>query len=161
MANRMKPLAMQTGNLTQEQQNRKRLEESLVMTGRDDLARAPDWLLDDTAAVEFTRLVREFEKIDVVGNLDLNNLGAYCNAYTMYRKATDQLRHEPLIVSKKLPNGATQQVENPLIKIQKTYAEEMRKFASLCGLTLDSRLKAGKSQNDKREKDLADEFGDI
>lgn len=45
--------------------------------------------------------------------------------------------------------------------IQKKYAEEMRKFASLCGLTIDSRLKAATIKIDKVENEIEDEFGDI
>ena len=57
--------------------------------------------------------------------------------------------------------GYEYEAENPLIVVQKKYAEEMRKFASLCGMTIDSRLKAATMKVDKIEDEIEDEFGDI
>ena len=45
--------------------------------------------------------------------------------------------------------------------VQKKYAEEMRKFASLCGMTIDSRLKAAAMKVEKVKDEIKDEFGDI
>ena len=77
MPRKRKPLATQKGNLTVAQQEDKKLEERLVQTGKETLAKPPTWLIDATAKNEFKRLVKEFEKmeIDVIGNLDVNNLG--------------------------------------------------------------------------------------
>ena len=60
-----------------------------------------------------------------------------------------------------MPNGSYTYVENPLIKIQKNYAEEMRKFAGLVGLTIDSRLKIATTKAEKQDSKIIDEFGDI
>ena len=51
--------------------------------------------------------------------------------------------------------------EHPLINIQKKYAEEMRKFASLVGLTIDSRLKAAVVKKGQYDDTIHSEFGDI
>ena len=51
--------------------------------------------------------------------------------------------------------------KNPLIDVQKTYAEEMRKFAALCGLTIDSRLKVAATKTSKQEQDITEQFGGI
>ena len=50
---------------------------------------------------------------------------------------------------------------NNFFMVQKKYAEEMRRFASMCGLTIDSRLKAASARMDRIEDEIADEFGDI
>ena len=42
-----------------------------------------------------------------------------------------------------------------------TYAEEMRKFASLCGLTIDARLKAAAVKSDKTREAITNKFGNI
>ena len=161
MSRNRKPLEMQKGNLTVEQQMRKQREEELVKVGREQLKSPPTWLVDTVAKKEFKRIVKEFETIEVIGNLDLNNLCGYCNAYSFYRKATEQLKNEPLIVEKPLPNGAIQEVKNPLIVIQKNYADEMRRFATMCGLSIDSRLKFATVQVSKTEEEIEDTFGDI
>lgn len=155
------PLEQQTGNLTKEDKERKRLEQQAVMTGDDDLKRTPSWLIDSVAKEEYKRVLKDLKNITIMGNLDLANIVGYCNAYAMYRKATEQLAGEKLIVEKVSASGATYKAENPLIMVQKKYAEEMRKFASLCGMTIDSRLKAAAMKVEKVKDEIKDEFGDI
>ena len=161
MPRNRKPLAMQKGHLTVVQQEEKTQQEQLVTVGNEQLKKTPKWLIDNTAKAEYKRLVKEFEKIEVVGNLDLNNIVCYCNAYSNYRKATAELAGEPLVIEKTLPNGSSVMAENPLIKIQKIYAEEMRKFATTVGLTIDSRLKTACFQTSKENEAIIDDFGDF
>lgn len=52
-------------------------------------------------------------------------------------------------------------VKNPMVDIQKGYAEEMRRFAALCGLTIDSRLKAGSAKVNKQQEEIENRFGAI
>lgn len=161
MGRSRKPVEMQTKHLTTEEKLNAQRAEETVTVGREQLEKPPTWLIDTTAKKEFIRIVTEFEKIDIVGNLDLNNIAGYCNAYSMYRKTTKELKKADLLIETQMPNGTQVLKENPLIKIQKNYAEEMRKFASLCGLTIDSRLKAGTIKISKENEDITDEFGDI
>lgn len=162
MPRKRKPLATQKGNLTVAQQEDKKLEEQLVKTGKEMLAKPPTWLIDAKAKNEFTRLANEFEKmeIDVIGNLDVNNLGCYCNAFSYYISVTKQLKKEEKVIKKPTQNGEIL-VKNPLCDLQKMYSEEMRKFASMCGLTIDSRLKAATIAREDIDNDISDEFGDI
>lgn len=162
MPRKRKPLAIQKGNLTVAQQEDKKIEEQLVQTGKEMLAKPPTWLIDAKAKNEFKRLVKEFEKmeIDVIGNLDVNNLGCYCNAFSYYISVTKQLKNEEKVIKKPTQNG-TILVKNPLCDLQKMYSEEMRKFASMCGLTIDSRLKAATIAREGIDNDITDEFGDI
>ena len=113
------------------------------------------------AIIENKKIVLEFDKINVVGNLDLNNIAAYCNAYSFYLKATNELKGQSLTVERTMKNGEVGLFKNPLIDVQRNYADEMRKFASLCGLTIDSRLKVASVQVNKTEKTIEDDFGDI
>lgn len=156
-----KPAVLQQGHLTKEIREQKEKEEELATAGREQLARAPTWLSGASARKEFERIVQQLEDVTVIGNLDLNNLAGYCNAYAFYRDATKALKKQPLIVEKPLPNGASTFVENPLIRVQKNFAEEMRRFAALCGLTIDSRLKMATAKLTKENETLKNEFGDI
>ena len=52
-------------------------------------------------------------------------------------------------------------IPNPLIGIQKNYSEEMKKYSSLLGLTIDSRLKLAALKIEKGKDKVKDEFGDI
>lgn len=165
MSRNRKPLEMQKGNLTVGQQENKKHAELLVMVGREHLSRAPTWLVDKTAKAEFKRIVKEFEKINVVGNLDLNNIAGYCNAYAFYRKVTEELTNASITVLVDLDATDSARKMNGLYldlsKNQRDYADEMRKFASLCGLTIDSRLKVGTVQVSKISEGIKSEFGDI
>lgn len=153
MSRARKPVDMQTKHLTAEEKINAQRTEEAVIVGREHLEKPPSWLIDTMAKKEFERIVKEFEKINIVGNLDLNNIVGYCNAYSLYRKTTKKLKNADLLIESQMPNGTYTLKENPLIKIQKNYAEEMRKFASLCGLTIDSRLKAGATKVSKENED--------
>lgn len=155
-----KVIDMQKGNLTVSQQITRKAEEESVTAGRSRLKRPPVWLTDEAAIKEYKRIVKDLDKIGIVGNLDINNIAAYCNAYTNYLKATDELSGQPLCIERETRNG-TMVVRNPLIDIQTNYANEMRKFASLCGLTIDSRLKAAAEKTTKTEDTISQKFGSI
>ena len=160
MARSRKTLEETKKHLTKSEIAEKEDMEKEIVLGNEQLQHPPDWLIDNLAIEEWKRIIVETNKISIVGNLNLNNLAGYCNAYAMYRKVTKQLIAEPLVV-KKLSSGAVTKVKNPLIDIQTTYATEMRKFASLCGMTIDSRLKAAVIKTNETQEEISDRFGDI
>lgn len=160
MGRTRKPLAEQRGNLTVLTMQTRAAEEESVSTGKNQLKRPPDWLIDDVAKKEWRRIVKELEKIGLIGNLDRNNLGGYCNAFANYVKATNILKEQTYYIDRETRNGVIV-VKNPMVDIQRTYADEMRRFASLCGLTIDSRLKAAAVKTDKTREDITKKFGNI
>ena len=92
MARPKKPLELQMKHLTQEEKTNKELEEQEIRNlNKNQLAKPPTWLRDLTAKKEWKRLNKELEEISVICNLDYNNLGAYCNAYSFYVQATKEL----------------------------------------------------------------------
>lgn len=160
MGRSRKPQEMQRGNVTVINGQKRKAEEESVVVGRDQLEKPPTWLIDNVAKKEWRRLTKELAKIDIIGNLDKNNLAGYCNAFANYQKATAELKEAPFCIPKATRNGVVL-VKNPMIEIQKLYAEEMRKFASLCGLTIDSRLKAAVTKTSKKEETIKEKFGAI
>lgn len=160
MARQRKVVNMQKAHLTQKEKQRKQQEEKTIITGNADLEKSPAWLLNADAKKEWKRIVGELKKIEVVGNLDYANLAGYCNAYANYIKVTRQLKKEPYCIERETRTG-TIVVKNPLVDIQTKYAAEMRKFASLCGMTIDSRLKAAVKKVDQKEEKLEQQFGAI
>ena len=149
------------GNLTVQQKLRRELQEKLIQAGAEQLVKPPKWLRDRVAKSEWKRLVKEFAQLEVISNLDLNNLGAYCNAYSGYIQVTKELKDEPLTVEHTNKFGATNTIENPLIKLQIKYTDEMRKFSSMLGLTIDSRLKIAALKFNEKENEITKKFGDI
>ncbi|MBQ3471366.1 MAG: P27 family phage terminase small subunit [Clostridia bacterium] len=94
-----KPVEMQKKHLTQaEKTDAVRIEETIIV-GNEQLAVPPKWLINKMAKDEFKRIVAEFEKINIVGNLDLNNIAGYCYAYAMERKTTTQLKLVELVMT--------------------------------------------------------------
>ena len=152
-----KPLKQQTGNLTKEYKQRRQIEEDMIKQSTDLLLTPPDWLIDQVAIDEWERIVKELTNNEMFGNLDIDNLGGFCNAFSQYKKATEQLKKLGLIVKDK----SGKPIENPYINTQRKYAQEMREFGKLCGLTIDSRLKFASQKLAKIETDIFDEFGDI
>lgn len=155
-----KPVDMQKAHLKLVEKQEKKMEEEYVTTGNSQLKTPPKWLINDTAKKEWRRVVKELNKINIVGNLDYANLGGYCNAYANYIKATDILKEQSYYIDRETRTGVIV-VKNPMVDIQTTYAAEMRKFASLCGLTIDSRLKAAVVKTEKTEDMIKEKFGNI
>ena len=160
MSRNRKPLEMQSKHLTNAEKLQKEEEEDLLVLGKEQLQDPPDWLINDVAINEFKRIVKEIDKIDVIGNLDINNLGGYCNSFANYIIATEELKSKSFVSRKMTKNGPII-IKNPWVEIQKNYADEMRKFASLCGMTIDSRLKVATIKTTQQQENIIDEFGDI
>lgn len=155
-----KPIDMQKAHLTLVEKQNRKTEEDSVTTGNNQLKTPPRWLINDVAKKEWRRIVRELNKIQIVGNLDYANLGGYCNAYANYIQVTEILKDQTYSIERKTRTG-TIIVKNPLVDIQTNYAAEMRRFAALCGLTIDSRLKAAVVKTEKTEDMITEKFGNI
>lgn len=160
MARPRKPIEMQKAHLTVVEKQKKKMEEECVKTGNSQLKRPPEWLVNERAKKEWRRIVKELNKIGVVGNLDLANLGGYCNAYANYIEVTELMKEQPYYIERQTRTG-TITVRNPLVDIQRIYAAEMRKFATLCGLTIDSRLKAAATKTENTDEMIQKKFGNI
>ena len=160
MARQRKVVDMQAAHLTKKEKQKKKAEEREVITGNEDLEKPPTWLLDANAKKEWERIVAELKKIELVGNLDYVNLACYCNAYANYVKVSRKLKKEQYCIERETRTG-TIVVKNPLVDIQTSSAAEVRKFAGLCGMTIDSRLKAAVQKIDRKEEKLEKKFGAI
>ena len=155
-----KPIDMQKAHLTLVEKQNRKAEEDSVTTGNNQLKTPPRWLINDVAKKEWRRIVRELNKIQIVGNLDYANLGGYCNAYANYIQVTEILKDQTYSIERETRTG-TIIVKNPLVDIQTNYAAEMRRSAALCGLTIDSRLKAAVVKTEKTEDMITEKFGNI
>ncbi|MGL5709614.1 MAG: P27 family phage terminase small subunit [Cetobacterium sp.] len=148
---RVVPLENQKGNLNSEVIKRKELEQEAVFVGNEQLEVPPDWLVDIIAKNEWKRLVNEFNKKSMISNLDYNNLGAYCNAFARYTNIVKKLGIKVL---------AGREM-NPLVMLELKYSDEMKRYGSLLGLTMEARLKAGSGLVTTMEQKIDNEFGDV
>lgn len=153
-----KPLAMQKGHLNVAVVQQRQAEEELVRTANDQILRPPAWMKNKVARKEWKRVVPQLLEIDVVGNLDMANIAGYCMAFANYRKATEELENNPLVCVDE-ENGTA--AVSPYINIQAKYAQEMRRFADLCGMSVGSRLKAAAAKTKEKESEMESIFGVI
>ena len=154
------PLDMQKKHLTNAEKAKKENQEDILILGRDQLETPPDWLIDDVAKDEFTRVVKELNDVNLIGNLDLSNIGGYANAFSTYTNAVEKLKGKPSVV-KEVTKSGVKFVENPYLKVRDNAASEMRKFGALCGINIDGRLKLANLKTTQTEEDITSEFGDI
>lgn len=159
MSRNRKPLREQKGNLTREQQDNIKAVEDAAAVDDDQLGYAPRWLTDRAAQDEWKRLIKELKKAGLVCNLDRNNVGMYCNCWSDYLRVTKLLKAMLPDDEKKLLPDMEQ--FTALIRLRKTLIDDMMKISRTCGLTLDSRLKAGQLKVDKVADAIEDAFGDI
>lgn len=127
-------------HLTKAEIEKRKAEEAAVKPKSDNI-KCPSWLKDKVAKKEFKRIVNELQQIDLITNLDVDLLALYCQAYAQFQKATEEMQDQSLSITKYDKFERPYQVENPLIKIQLKYSEEMRKIASQMGLSISSRLR--------------------
>jgi P27 family predicted phage terminase small subunit len=160
MGRARKPVDMQTKHLTNSEKEEKNQQEDLLILGREQLDNPPSWLSDDIAINEFKRVVKELDSVKLVGNLDLSNIGGYCNAFSTYVHSVEKLKNKSLLINQVSKSGV-KLVENPYLSIRDNAAGEMRKFGSLCGINVDGRLKLATITTTKNDEDITDEFGDI
>lgn len=153
MGRTRKVLSEQKGNLTKEQQVKRQTEQELVRTDNKYFLKPPEWLTNDIAKAEYRRLVKAMKNMDMLGDLDANNLACYCNAFASYLQVTAELALTGFVTADGEPHL--------LISIQMKYAKEMRDFARLCGLSIDSRLKFASVKLDDISENISSEFGDI
>lgn len=148
-----KSLQSQKGNLTVVEQQKKELIEDKVnnFVGRDHLKTPPKWLVNEAAKAEWKRIVKELEATPLFNNLDYNNLGAYCNAVAKYSEIVS-------LVGMKFRIG--KEINN-LITLELKYSDEIKKYASLLGLTLDGKYKLITGDLNAQTNKAEDVFGDI
>lgn len=158
MSRSRKPAEVQTKKLSIiEFQTRKDEEEAVALPNREITDDPPTWMKDSIAATEWKRVVPQLKKIDIVGNLDFSNIVGYCYAYATYRRATDRIGTH--LILKDPDTGKV--YENPNIDVQIKAAQEMRRFADMCGMTINSRLKAAATKTKTTEDQIEKKFGAI
>lgn len=128
------PVEATKKHLTKEEIERKKIAEEAITTEKDQLKIYPEWLVNEVAINEWKRIVSQLTEKSMIGNLDYNNLGAYCNAFTKWKDITEKLKMDILVAGE----------VNPLVSMELKYSDEMKKFGNLLGLSIESRLAKGK-----------------
>lgn len=93
--------------------------------------------LDDEGRAEWGRVAPMLARIGVLSEADVSALIAYCEAWSRWRRAEEQVRLTGLLV--KTPNGYP--VINPLVAIANKAMSQMRAFLVEFGMTPSARTR--------------------
>ena len=155
MGRTRKPLSEQRGDLTKARKTRLDAEQELVKAEKKFIEKPPSWL-SYKAKKEYKRIYSAMKGMDLIGDLDANNLAAYCNAWDNYLIATAAVNTQGQVIQ-----VGGEKIENPSVALQTKYAKEMREFGKQCGLSIDSRLKFASQKLEAIEDKISETFGDI
>ena len=152
----------QKGHVTKADIERMKKAEDIINGRSDNLsADNPPAQLSDGQAVEtWKRLIPELLDIAVIGNIDEDALVAYCNAWSKYLQGEESLKGQPLVLTKETKYGPVK-YRNPNFDVVAQASAEVRKWATRAGIDINTRLKAGMAKVQKKESDIAEQFGAI
>jgi P27 family predicted phage terminase small subunit len=139
----------------------KRAEAEQRLKPKKDKIKPPSWL-DKIAKKEFKRLAKELEELDLITNVDVNALAAYCDAYSEYIRCTEIIQEEGLMVEYTNKAAETNKVPHPLLTKKKQLHDQMRSLAIEFGLTPSARARLAmpkKEEKPKTEEELL--FGEL
>jgi len=108
--------------------------------------------LGDAARVEWRRLVRQLEAMNLLQSVDADALALYCETYVTWATGLEQLRKLGTIV--KSPSGYP--IQNPYFAIVTQCQKQMQQLLSQFGMTPASRTRI-----QVPEEKGADEFDDF
>lgn len=128
-----------------------------------DKIRCPAWLkTDPVAKKEWNRITKELKAAELITNVDVTALAVYCDTYSKYIEATEELNKTDLTLVYTNKFGAENIIEHPLVRISRGYAELMKKYITEFGLTPASRAKIAIPKKEKEEDPLKQKgFGNV
>lgn len=138
------PTPRKTTKLTRKHMSKnERLERELAENQhklpRDGLD-PPEWL-DLEARKEFTRVVAEAAKIDLLDNLDLSVLAVYADAWSNYIALHDLIQKQGNVIEVVGSQGNRTPKVNPALTAQEMYVKRIMSASAKLGLATTDRLK--------------------
>jgi P27 family predicted phage terminase small subunit len=122
----------------------------------------PPGHLNDDAKAEWARVAPMLFAQRVLGLPDVAALGAYCQAYAIWKQATDALnvmaRGDMLTKALMIKTTNGNAIQNPLLGIANKAASDMVRFAAEFGMTPSARARINLGDQKSLEKDAAEQF---
>ncbi|RBW69468.1 phage terminase small subunit P27 family [Bacillus taeanensis] len=126
-------------HLTKEEiEKRQKAEESLTL--KSDNIKPPTWL-DSEGKKTFRKLIKEFEEIDLLVNVDVYMIAMFCDAYSDYIECTKIIQDEGKLIEHTNKAGETNRIPHPLLTKKSHAFNQMKAMASEFGLTPSARTK--------------------
>lgn len=147
-------------HLTKAEIDQRTKAEQSLKPGTDKIR--PPSFLDDKGRKEWNRVVKELKALDLITNLDVVALAMYCDAYSKYVTATEDIKKNGLTIIHKNTAGFENRVANPAIQTSQKYAQQILKFCTEFGLTPSSRLRLVVPEKEqKKQTEFEKKFGDV
>lgn len=125
----------------------------------------PKILKDPKAQAEWKRLMPLYRKlgVDVLNDLDVKTLMAYCNSVAIYERAMEQHAEEgyAVTVEKFDKYGSVTKVKNPTIKIMDEEGILIARYAEVLLLSPVGRVRMGKVPPSKTKEGPKGSFDDL
>ena len=146
MARPRKTLAQQQSRRTTEvQEELKATEEKL--NELTPLQNEPPEHLDDLAKEEYYRITELLVELPIA-SLDLSLVSTYCQTYSNYIKATEQIKTHGLVVETERGTKLSS-----YYTVQRDCTDRLISLSNKLGLSIDSRMKIMTPKNDVKEDD--------
>lgn len=117
---------------------RKKAEEQLNF--KADKIKPPTWLRKE-ARKYFNRLVKEFEGLNLLKNVDVDMIALYCDALLDYITFTKIIEEEGVQIEHTNKAGETNRVPHPLLTKKQHAFQQMNRIAGDFGLSPVARAK--------------------
>ena len=134
-----KSTSMMRGKISKDSRLDRELAENQHKLPRDGLD-PPEWL-DMEARKEFTRVVEEAARIDLLDNLDLSVLAVYADAWSNYIALHAQIQKQGNVIEVVGSQGNRTPKVNPALTAQEMYVKRIMSASAKLGLATTDRLK--------------------
>ena len=131
-----KVVDISTGKIGKQKIKNRQEQESKIKLRRDKLEiGAPEWL-DEEARTEYSRVVEEAGKINLLDNLDLSTLAIYADNYSRYIKCAKAMATGGIVV-----DVGDRLFPSPYVVIADKAATQIQKCSTKLGLATTDRLR--------------------
>ena len=155
---RTKTLSDSKGHLTKVTQITKAQQEDAISDlERMDLERPPAELRDAYARKTWKRIIPKLLQLPVLCDLDRDNLISYCNVWSEYVELIEEQKRAESIDDIVTRVMVLDKLSTRIQKVQDAH----RKYGSLCGMSIDSRLKMAATKQKKEAEQVDQTFGVI
>jgi P27 family predicted phage terminase small subunit len=144
-------------HMSKEEIESRQKQENILRQLSSDKIRPPSWL-NPKAKKIFKDIARELAGLDLLANVDNYTLAVLADAFEKYINATQQLDGQDLMVEYTNKAGATNTIENPLVRTQIKYAELIKKYSGEFGLSIAARLKLISNHSNEDGDDFDNDF---
>jgi P27 family predicted phage terminase small subunit len=107
---------------------------------------APEWL-DDIAMAEWNRLMPILDKMNVITLADRNAVAAYCQSYSMYVKAVEDISRNGFTVE----GHRGVMSKNPAVQVQRDSLDQMNRWGAKLGLSPVDRVRLSVTPDDAED----------